>query len=588
MIKRSVKIFLVFVIIFVPAFHAAESPADASIASWQKSASIVPTSPQDFSSSNFRQSLQDLKDTNANHVTLIIPYYQSSIHSVDIHRGWNTPADESLISAIRYAHSLGLNVSLKLHMETNDGQWRAYINPSDRDGWFNAYSSVLYHYADIAQQEGVEQLVIGAEMISMASENVNSSNTQYWIDIINNLRSRFSGSLTYSANWGPPSNSFVNEKDHIGFWPHLDYIGIAAYFELGQDWSRNDVESFKQEWDRWNNSDIRPLHDRYGKPILFTEIGYRSVDGAHTDPWNSGRGGGFNETEQTNAYEALFSYWNTQPYMQGVSLWDWKSWPGAGGQGNTDYTPQNKQAEEVMRSWFGQMSNGEEPPPPPSASSFEISGTFDPSSLAIGESTDIFLNVKPIEANAQNVIVDIEVHNDSGQKVFQEFFEGQNIPQGTVEDYSVPWQPNDSGNFTMKAGVFSSGWGSAHEWNNSVDTITVSEGSEPPEEPAPEPGPGEVEVWWPGDGVTISGTQPFKGLLKNFSLGQYKMFWQVDGDRLNEMHDSQEDYPHKESLVDVSGWNWRSAGSSYALNFVAQGLDGSFIANKLINIFVSN
>ena len=64
------------------------------------------------------------------------------------------------------------------------------------------------------------------------------------------------------------------------------------------------------------------------------------------------------------------------------------------------------------------------------------------------------------------------------------------------------------------------------------------------------------------------------------------MFWQVDRDRLNEMLDSMQDYPHKESWVDLSGWNWKGIGP-YELNFVAKNLGDSIIGQKHININVS-
>jgi hypothetical protein len=65
------------------------------------------------------------------------------------------------------------------------------------------------------------------------------------------------------------------------------------------------------------------------------------------------------------------------------------------------------------------------------------------------------------------------------------------------------------------------------------------------------------------------------------------MYWQVDGDRLNEMHDSQQDWPHKEYVADLSGWNWRGTGP-YELNFVAKDLSGNILAQRKIIIYVNH
>lgn len=558
-----------------------QDTASAAVSSWQKSASIVPTSQSEYSSQNFRDSLNQLKNTNANYVTLIIPYYQSNPWSTDIQRGWNTPTDESLISGINYAHSIGLNVALKPHMETFDKQWRAYINPSNRNAWFSAYGNMLNHYAGIAQSQNVELYIIGSELISMAADNQNPTNTQNWRNMISAVRGIYSGPVTYSANWGP--SGFVDEKNHILFWPQLDYIGIAAYFSLGWDWNNYDVEVLKAEWNNWNQSHITPLQQRWNKPVLFTEIGYRSVDGAHTDPFDSGRGGAPNQQVQANAYEALFSYWDSQPFMQGVHLWDWQPFTSAGGAGTTTYTPQNKLAQGVMQDWFGRTS-GDPPPPPPQQASFEVSGSANPAAVSPGTETMLNVSVVATGGAASNVIVNIEVHDNNNNKVFQQYFDGQNFTSGQTRNYNLNWTAQNTGNYTLKTGVFNNSWSTLYIWNNDVAQIAVGGGTPPP--PTPPPGSGQIEIWWPGDGVSITGTQPFKALVQNMDLSNYKMFWQVDFDRLNPMFDSSEDWPHKEALVDVSGWSWSSTGK-YIINFVAKNLGGSTIAEKFVEIMVA-
>jgi hypothetical protein len=52
------------------------------------------------------------------------------------------------------------------------------------------------------------------------------------------------------------------------------------------------------------------------------------------------------------------------------------------------------------------------------------------------------------------------------------------------------------------------------------------------------------------------------------------------------MSDNFQDYPHKESSVDVSGWNWRGSGT-YNVNFVAKDLNGNLIAQAATNIYIS-
>ena len=45
-----------------------------------------------------------------------------------------------------------------------------------------------------------------------------------WVELIEKVRTVYSGKLTYAANYD-------NYQD-VGFWNHLDFIGINAYFPL--------------------------------------------------------------------------------------------------------------------------------------------------------------------------------------------------------------------------------------------------------------------------------------------------------------------------------------------------------------------
>lgn len=98
---------------------------------------------------------------------------------------------------------------------------------------------------------------------------------------------------------------------------------------------------------------------------------------------------------------------------------------------------------------------------------------------------------------------------------------------------------------------------------------------------------GNVNVWWPTNNARISDTQTFKGLVQDKKLGDYKMYWQVDGGQLNEMWDSQTDHPHKEATVNLSGWKWKGAGP-YKVTFVAKDHSGNKIGEFSADVFTSN
>ncbi len=322
--------------------------ATAAVTDWQQGVSIYPRTTTDLASPAGKASIDQLAASGANYATFIIPYYQSTIYSHDIQRGYDTPSDTTLRAAIAYAKSKGLRVMLKPHLEPKTGQWRAHIKPTDRSAWYKAYGDMLVHYGKLAQASGAWRFCLGAELVNMTSSRVNPDNTVRWQAMIQRVRAIYSGRLTYSAQ----RPGTMGELETIRFWGQLNYIGISGYFPLNVDGDPT-VTKLKARWAYWERYHIRPVQQRYGKNVIFTEIGYRSVVGSHNDPWNYNRTGAVSEADQARAYKAFFGFWNNIGYMRGVHLWDWEPSPTAGGPASTSYTAQNKAAYNVLVQWWG-------------------------------------------------------------------------------------------------------------------------------------------------------------------------------------------------------------------------------------------
>lgn len=92
-----------------------------------------------------------------------------------------------------------------------------------------------------------------------------------------------------------------------------------------------------------------------------------------------------------------------------------------------------------------------------------------------------------------------------------------------------------------------------------------------------------IDVRWPTEGATVSGTQAFKALLTGKTLEQYRMFWQVDEEKMSEMSDSHDDYAHKEATVDVTDW---AGDGSHQVTFVAENKGGKRLAQRTVTITV--
>jgi hypothetical protein len=560
------------------------TPVHAAITNWMRGANIVPTSTTDFGSATFKQSLQNLKATGATSVALVVPYYQSNTGSTDIAPGYNTPTDASLASAIDYAHSIGFSVAIKVHIESYDGSWRAYINPQDRTTWFSTYGNYVVHLGQIGAQHHAEMFVIGTELVSMAASQVNSTNTQNWINLIHRVRAVYSGSVTYDANSNNNGNEpFNNEKKFIGFWSYLDYATLSVYFQISS--GDNSIQSLESSWDYWNKNDLQSFQQTVGKPLLFGEVGYRSVSGAHLEPWNWSRQAGVDLTEQANDYQALFEYWNAYSYMQGVYLWNWSTDPNAGGTNSGDYTPQGKPALQTMTRWF---SSPPTPPPPSSNPMFRDTTTIaNPTQPTTGVQTTVTTNVQDTSGSLSNGIVDVEVYDSSSTRVAQKYVEAQSFATNASQAYTAQFTPSAAGKYRVAVGVFNANWSQNYYWNNDALDITVgSAATQPPPStnPPPPQGPQPTDIWWPADSSHLSGVQPLKAMVENTDVSQYKMTWQVDGGAQVTMDSNATDYPHKEVLVDFSGWHWHGNGP-YTITFTSTNPSGNLISQKSIQIY---
>ena len=341
----------------VPIAPAVAQPAAVAAAAltWQhRGFTIASYAENDLYDSG--PALQQLADAGANSVTFAVTWYTPHQYSTDIYRTGSTATDGALIWAVERAKSLGLRVILKPHLDSQDGAWRAFINPGDADRWFANYAAMLDGYADLGRLHGAEGLCVGAELIAMST---NPAHDARWRALIAGVRGRFAGTLSYSANWG--GEGFAEEYPKVPFWDALDVLGISAYFELA-DTNAPTVAQLRARWDGWRTNKIAPFQARWNKPLMFIEGGYRSVDGAARQPWNFDAPGGADRQEQADLYEALFQTWATVPWFYGSAFWYWGPNVNVDAAG-TGYEVQNKTALITVAAWF--KGSGATPSPAP-------------------------------------------------------------------------------------------------------------------------------------------------------------------------------------------------------------------------------
>jgi hypothetical protein len=343
-----------------------------------------------------------LKASGVNSIGLLVTWYQADMTASEISPQYEgkTPNDQSLADLIAYIHAQGMQVMLKPHVEPQigwdgtPGGWRGVINPADREVWFNNYGRFILYYARLAADSKVELYCIGSEMPSMTQSQADQ---ERWAALAQQVRLVYPGEILYGAHRyevfggkynenGPDGNTAFSADFQplpAGFWTSFDYAGLSAYFDLYSPRllaeSDPGVDALVDGWYRNDRSERAPeqafLFDALtrwqaliGKPVLFTEIGYRNVDYAadHTYASQPLLKDGVavdvlpNDSAQASAYQAALEIWGDVPWLAGAFWWQFNpSNPVNAACGNQpapadeiSFSPCGRPAMNVLKLWY--------------------------------------------------------------------------------------------------------------------------------------------------------------------------------------------------------------------------------------------
>ncbi len=295
--------------------------------------------------------LPHLSSLGVTHVTLVSFGYQRTLADPNIRYNpdarWYSESDTGIRELTEQAHNLGMKIILKPHIWIGGGGWRGdldYEDEADWETWEADYRTYLMHYARLAQNVQADMLVIGTELLHSSSKR-----PAFWRSLIEEIRTTYTGELSYAANW-------YQEYEAVSFWDVLDYVGVQGYFPL-TDAPNPQVDAIKAAWSPHMEA-LETVHQATGKPILFTEIGYRSVAYAAAEPW---RWASRDETDtmtpdfdlQARLYQAFFEQMWNEPWMAGMIVWKWHPAQSRRmARRAIDFTPQSKPAENVIGQWF--------------------------------------------------------------------------------------------------------------------------------------------------------------------------------------------------------------------------------------------
>lgn len=321
-------------------------PTLAAMSDFQKGVVYTSWRHNEYSSIDSNVTLlQLIKPLGVNWLSVVVTCYQDSIVSTEIRCSPDskTPTDADLIHVIQFAHNLGLRVMLKPHIDISDDSlhWRGQIDFGDDEqswkAWFGSYTDFITHYADLAQALNADFFVVGTELVDT------SGRADQWRSVIQSIREHYSGPLVYAANWG--------EVWDISWYDALDAIGVDAYYPLTES-DQPTAADLTAAW-RPIVARLGELSRKWKRPIIITEIGYRSIDGTNRDSSGATKPMSIDLQEQADCYQAVFNAFKGQSWWHGVFWWNWTVDPAQGGPVDEDYTANNKPAENVLRQNYG-------------------------------------------------------------------------------------------------------------------------------------------------------------------------------------------------------------------------------------------
>ncbi len=285
-----------------------------------------------------RKSVNKLASMGSNAVIFIPFLEQSTASSLEVRKS-AAVTDAQLQAAVRYAHDVGLKVTIKPQILI-PGSWPGAINHSDHyswKAWFSSYSKRMIECARFASGLGVDAFVIGTEL-------THAANHVEWPQLIAQLREILPKPviLTYAAHNTDGMKAFPH-------WQLLDAVALTMYPSLGGSGKKEAMQVYIDQ----AVEELRLAVETIKRPLWVLEIGMPSAAGASAKPWewHGLKSARVDLTLQRDALDIWLRALD-KPWVNGVFVWAWYSDITSGGKKDADYTPQNKPAEKVIRRYW--------------------------------------------------------------------------------------------------------------------------------------------------------------------------------------------------------------------------------------------
>lgn len=301
-----------------------------------------------YGSEAYGRALDEAAQMGATWVSLTPFGRIADLRSTQVSLEFEAPFEDNranVARAIEMAHARGLRVLLVPHLWVESGGWRAELDPGSDEGWqawAASYEAFLLTWAEVARDTGAEMLSVGVELRSW----VTTERAASFFPIIESVRRVYPGLLTYSANWDDVEDTMILQD--------IDLIGINAFYPLAEEEGASLGELLAGG--ARVAGKLEALARAQRKPVLLTEIGYKTVESPAVKPWiwpEDMKKVVLSQRDQAEATFALTAPLLDRPWFAGFFVWRIYADPDDVSQEpEFGFSPRGKLAERVVRDAF--------------------------------------------------------------------------------------------------------------------------------------------------------------------------------------------------------------------------------------------
>ncbi len=281
--------------------------------------------------------------------------------------------DLSTMTSTAFSQGLHVAIHPQLHFPEAVPDWwlNAPLDFSWWNSWFDQYHAFAIHYAETAQIQGADMLILGGDWLSPAlpggklmdgaPSGVPADSELRWIEIMNDVNARFSGTIAWSMSLpsGDKAPDYFEHVDqvHLNWNPGLAITPETTLEELVNTANLSLDGDVYEFWSNWLKPDNK---------LLVLRVLYPSVSGWNPDCYYDGDGPCYSIStftspapivmeydtgfsEQALAYQAFLS---TAPKKNWVSGIISRGYYAPAVLHDKSISIHGKPAEDLLRKWF--------------------------------------------------------------------------------------------------------------------------------------------------------------------------------------------------------------------------------------------